>query len=57
MTATGLLAAALESADKMAVLREHTIKMRLVMAASAGPIRTAAAEAAGLDIDDPEPAE
>jgi predicted kinase len=56
-TADGLLAAALLSEDKLAVLREHDLKVALVMAATPGEIRTAAAEAAGLDIDDPAPAE
>ena len=40
----------------MAVLAEHPIKARLVMAATPGSERTDAAEAAGLDIDDPPPA-
>ena len=52
-TADGLLAAALASTEKMAVLAEHPIKVRLVMAATPGSERTDAAEAAGLDIDDP----
>lgn len=52
-TADALLAAALESAVKMAALSEHPIKARLVMAATPGSERTAAAEAAGLDVDDP----
>ena len=55
-TADGLLAAALASTEKMAVLAEHPIKARLVMAATPGSERTDAAEAAGLDIDDPPPA-
>jgi predicted kinase len=54
-TADGLLRAALEGDDKMAVLRSHPIRDRLVLSATPGEDRQAAAEAANMDIDAPDP--
>jgi len=56
-TADGLLRAALESDEKMAVLRSHPVRDRLVLSATPGEVQVAAAEAANMDIDAPESSE
>lgn len=57
-TADALVAKALADDAKMAALRAHAVRVPLLLAASPGPERQAAGEAAGLDLDEPgeEPA-
>ncbi|MFT4975200.1 MAG: hypothetical protein ACI8S6_001087, partial [Myxococcota bacterium] len=56
-TADGLLRAALQSDEKMAVLRSHPLRDRLVLSATPSETQQAAAEAAGMDLDAPDPGE
>lgn len=56
-TADGLLRAALENNDKLAVLRASPIRDRLVLAATPGQTQMDAAEAVNMDLDAPEPME
>ncbi|MFN3197231.1 MAG: RNA ligase [Bradymonadia bacterium] len=51
-TADALIAKALADDRLMAVLKDHTLRVPLLMAASLGPERQAAGEAVGLDLDD-----